>query len=159
MDRIESFQIDHTKLLPGIYVSRVDHLESKALTTYDLRMKRPNIDHPLSTAEAHTIEHLGATFIRKHSDAPVIYFGPMGCRTGFYLILVGEPDLLWTLALAEEMMDFILHAEEIPGSSEAECGNAADHDLAGAKEEAKAYLDMLTTIVSESDERLHYPEK
>lgn len=158
MDRIESFQVDHTKLLPGIYVSRVDHLEGKALTTYDLRMKRPNIDRPLSTAAAHTIEHLGATFLRNHSDAPVIYFGPMGCRTGFYLILAGEPDLLWTLALAEEMMDFILQAEEIPGNSEAECGNAADHDLTGAKEEAKRYLEFLGEIESETDTRLHYPK-
>ena len=159
MKKIESFQVDHRKLLPGLYVSRVDSFGSQALTTYDLRMKRPNTDRPLTTAAVHTIEHLGATFLRLRTDAPVVYFGPMGCRTGFYLVLAGDPDLLWTLALVEEMMESILDAETVPGASGAECGNAADHDLAGAKEEAEAYLEALSQVKDKNDSCLHYPKK
>lgn len=157
-DRIESFQVDHTRLLPGVYVSRVDHPDGTTITTYDLRMKGPNVDPPLTTGAIHSIEHLGATFLRKHTDAPVIYFGPMGCRTGLYLILASEPDVLSALALVEEMMTFIADADTVPGATEAECGNASDHDLVGAKAEAKRYLEVLGEIESEADERLHYPK-
>ena len=157
-DRIESFNVDHTRLIPGVYVSRVDHAGEHTVTTYDLRMKRPNVDPPLKTGVLHTTEHLGATFLRKHTDAPVIYFGPMGCRTGFYLILAGEPDILWTLSLVEEMMRFIADAETVPGATEVECGNASDHDLAGARAEAERYLEFLSEIESETDRRLHYPK-
>ena len=155
---IESFQIDHTRLLPGVYVSRVDHAGEAPVTTYDIRMKRPNLDFPLSTGAAHTIEHLGATYLRRHTDASVIYFGPMGCRTGFYLILSGQPDLLKTLSLVEQMMIFIAKADAVPGATKEECGNARDHDLIGARAEAIRYLEELDQISSEADARLHYPE-
>ncbi len=158
-DGIESFQVDHTRLLPGIYVSRVDRVGNETVTTYDVRMKAPNREAPLSTAATHTIEHIGATFLRLETDAPVIYFGPMGCRTGFYLVIHGEPYPLEMVELIRGLFHRVLSAESIPGATEVECGNAADHDLQGAKEEAAHFLDTtLDRIHSANDPRLNYPK-
>lgn len=130
MEMIASFQIDHNKLEPGVYVSRIDG----DITTYDLRFIKPNIPPFLDTKALHTIEHLFATYARNSRFAQnVIYFGPMGCRTGFYLI-VRELSSLDTLTLIRETLDnAINHNGEIPGSQPVECGNAAEHDLEGAK--------------------------
>lgn len=157
---IESFRVDHTKLGPGCYVSRKDSFNGQPVTTYDIRMKRPNREEPLSTAAIHTIEHLGAVFLRKWTDAPVVYFGPMGCRTGFYLVLAEEPDVFRAVKLVKQLFDFVLmHEGPIPGASEEECGNASDHDLAGAKAAATEYLWSIPRTPEEpTDFGMEYPK-
>ena len=158
MDSIESFQVDHTRLLPGVYISRQDFIRTPMVTTYDIRMRRPNVEEPLSTAVIHTIEHIGAVFLRNYSCLDVIYFGPMGCRTGFYLVVDGHPDSETLLATLQDLFSCVLLAEDIPGATEKECGNAADHDLEGAKRVAREYLDgVLNQIRDEVDTRMQYP--
>lgn len=140
MKRIASFCVDHTKLLPGIYVSRIDG----DIITYDIRMKKPNTPPFLSNGSLHTIEHLFATFARnsKYADQ-VIYFGPMGCRTGFYFLLrnvdKGEAVQL-IIQIFQQIADF---EGPIPGAAAAECGNYLEHDLEGAKQEVKAFLPVI----------------
>ena len=134
MKKIASFEVDHTRLLPGMYVSRVDG----DITTYDLRFRRPNTEPPMDIDSMHTIEHLAATWMR-NSDRKedIIYFGPMGCRTGFYFLTrnVEEADVL---SLVKETLRFIADFEgDIPGVSAIECGNWKEHDLVGAKRYAK----------------------
>ena len=131
MEKIASFQVNHLTLVPGVYVSRRDKVGNETLTTFDLRMTRPNKEPVMNTAEVHTLEHLGATFLRNHPvwKDRVIYFGPMGCRTGFYLILAGEL----------EPMDII--EGEVPGADAISCGNYLDMNLPMAKYLAKRYLD------------------
>ena len=109
MEKIASFTVNHLTLLPGIYVSRKDHVGSEVVTTFDLRMTRPNFEPVMNTAEIHTLEHLGATFLRNHADYKdkVIYFGPMGCRTGFYLLLAGDYESKDVVALIQEMFAFM----------------------------------------------------
>ena len=120
MEKIASFTIDHIKLQPGIYVSRKDFVGKEVITTFDLRMTSPNEEPVMNTAEVHTIEHLGATFLRNHKDFSdkVIYFGPMGCRTGFYLLLAGDYESKEIVPLITEMFIFIrdFH-DEVPGAS------------------------------------------
>ena len=160
MDSIESFQVDHTKLLPGLYISRQDFINTPMATTYDIRMRRPNVEEPLSTAVMHTIEHIGAVFLRNYSCLDVIYFGPMGCRTGFYLVVAGHPDDETLLATMQDLFMCVLLSTEVPGATEEECGNAADHDLEGAKRAARDYLDgVLNQIRKENDVRLDYAGK
>ena len=110
MEKIASFTIDHIKLKPGVYVSRKDHAGSEVITTFDLRMTSPNDEPVMNTAEVHTIEHLGATFLRNHPQfgEKTVYFGPMGCRTGFYLLLLGDYSSKDILPLVTEMFTFIL---------------------------------------------------
>ena len=120
MEKITSFTIDHLKLEPGIYVSRKDHIGQETITTFDLRMTRPNFEPVMNTAEVHTMEHLGATFLRNHKEYAdrVIYFGPMGCRTGFYLLLAGDLESSDIVGLVTELYEFISTFEgEVPGAA------------------------------------------
>ncbi len=159
MKKIASFTIDHIKLQPGIYVSRKDFVGKEIITTFDLRMTSPNEEPVMNTAEVHTIEHLGATFLRNHKDFSdkVIYFGPMGCRTGFYLLLAGDYESKDIVPLITEMFIFIrdFH-DEVPGASAKDCGNYLDMNLNMANWLADKYLDHV--LFNISDERLVYPE-
>ena len=143
MEMIASFQIDHNTLEPGCYVSRIDG----DITTYDLRFIKPNTPPFLEQAALHTIEHLFATYARNSRFAGnIIYFGPMGCRTGFYLI-VRELSSQDTLELIRETVESsINHTGEIPGSKPVECGNAAEHDLEGAKEALGKYYETIKEL-------------
>lgn len=158
MKQIESFTVDHLRLLPGIYVSRKDRLGEETITTFDLRITRPNYESVMNTGEVHAIEHLGATYLRNHKDyaGKTIYFGPMGCRTGFYLLLGGDYRSRDIVPLIIEMFEFIRDYEgDIPGASAVSCGNYLDMNLPMAKYYAKRYLeDVLYNI---SEERLNYP--
>ncbi|MDF2614733.1 MAG: quorum-sensing autoinducer 2 LuxS [Clostridia bacterium] len=159
MKKIASFNVNHLDLLPGIYVSRIDYIEENPLTTYDLRMKAPNIEPVMNTAEIHAIEHIGATFLRNHSEfeKDVVYFGPMGCRTGFYLILKGARSSKDIAPLVTELFDFVTKFEgDIPGASARDCGNYLDLNLPMAKFEAKKYLENI--LLTLSDKNLNYPE-
>ena len=159
MEKIASFTIDHIKLQPGIYVSRKDFVGSEVITTFDVRMSSPNEEPVMNTAEVHTIEHLGATFLRNHKDFSdkVIYFGPMGCRTGFYLLLAGDYQSKEILPLVTEMFTFIrdFH-DEVPGASAKDCGNYLDMNLNMANWLANNYLNNV--LLNISDDRLIYPE-
>ena len=143
MEKIASFTIDHIKLQPGIYVSRKDHVGAEVITTFDLRMTSPNDEPVMNTAEVHTIEHLGATFLRNHKDFSdkTVYFGPMGCRTGFYLIMWGEVEPQTVKDGLEKALKMVLEATEIPAATKVECGNYKDLSLFGAKEYAKEALE------------------
>lgn len=158
MEKITSFTIDHIKLQPGVYVSRVDYVEGHPITTFDLRMTSPNEEPVMNTAEMHTIEHLAATFLRNHPiyKEKTIYFGPMGCRTGFYLLLAGEYISKDILPLMQEMFDFIAHFDDkVPGASAKDCGNYLDMNLPMARYIAKRYLhDVLS---NPREEQLVYP--
>ncbi|CCY69457.1 S-ribosylhomocysteine lyase [Eubacterium sp. CAG:161] len=159
MDKITSFTIDHLKLLPGLYVSRKDIAGDCVITTFDIRMTRPNYEPVLNTAEVHTIEHLGATFLRNHPDYrdKVLYFGPMGCRTGFYMVLAGDYTSKDILPLVKEMYLFMKDFEgDVPGACAKDCGNYLDMNLNMAKYVCnKYYNEVLCNI---TDERLVYPE-
>lgn len=156
MKTIASFTIDHMRLLPGIYVSRKDTAETGIVTTFDIRMTRPNFEPVMNTAEIHTIEHLGATFLRNHPDyaSRILYFGPMGCRTGFYLLLAGDFESEDILPLMKEMFAFIRDfSGPIPGASAKECGNYLDMNLPMAKYQANRFMDCLEHI---TPQQLHY---
>lgn len=158
MEKITSFTIDHLRLLPGVYVSRKDHAGATVITTFDIRMTRPNFEPVMNTAEIHTIEHLGATFLRNHRDFKerIIYFGPMGCRTGFYLLLAGDYESRDIVPLLTRMFEFIRDFEgEVPGAAAKDCGNYLDMNLNMAKFLAKKYLDEVLYKITE--ERLIYP--
>ena len=158
MEKITSFTIDHLRLVPGVYVSRVDYVEGNPVTTFDLRMTSPNDEPVMNTAEVHTIEHLAATFLRNHKDygSKTIYFGPMGCRTGFYLLLSGSYESKDIVPLLREMFTFIEEFEgEVPGAAAKDCGNYLDMNLPMAKYLSKKYLtEVLENI---TDEQLNYP--
>ena len=144
MEKITSFTIDHLKLLPGVYVSRKDKVGESVVTTFDIRMTRPNYEPVMNTAEVHAIEHLAATFLRNHEPIKdkVLYFGPMGCRTGFYLLLGGDYDSTDIVPLMRELFSFIANYEgEIPGACAKDCGNYLDMNLSMAKYWAKRYLE------------------
>lgn len=151
MEKILSFTIDHDVLERGVYVSRIDG----DVVTYDIRMKKPNMGDYLSTSTLHTFEHLFATFARnsKYSDS-VVYVGPMGCRTGFYLLLRDRVSKSEALSLVKNSFSFIASFKgEIPGSKRKECGNYKEHDLEGAKKEAK---EMLKVLENWNEERMKY---
>ena len=157
MEKIASFTVDHLRLLPGIYVSRKDTLASDVITTFDLRMTRPNFEPVMNTAEIHAIEHLGATYLRNHKEfgQKTIYFGPMGCRTGFYLLLKGDYESKDIVGLMIELYKFIKDYEgEIPGQRPKDCGNYLDMNLGMAKYLADKYLEVLLNI---SEKNLIYP--
>lgn len=160
MEKIASFTIDHIKLKPGIYVSRKDTVGKEVITTFDLRMTSPNDEPVMNTAEVHTIEHLGATFLRNHPiyGDKTIYFGPMGCRTGFYLLLAGDYRSEEIVSLITEMYEFIRDFEgEVPGASPVDCGNYLDMNLGMAKFLAKKYVDEVLTGIG--PDRLNYPNE
>ena len=161
MEKIASFTIDHNRLQPGVYVSRKDQVAGGTVTTFDLRMTSPNEEPVMNTAEMHTIEHLGATFRRNHKEFgdKTVYFGPMGCRTGFYLLLAGDYSSRDILPLMVEMYEFIRDFEgEVPGASPKDCGNYLDMNLGMAKFLAKRYLEVLQNIDSFPESRLVYPQ-
>ncbi len=146
MEKIESFRIDHEKLLPGLYVSRKDRCGGVAVTTYDVRLTAPNREPVLDIGALHTIEHLGATWLRNSSESKsVVYFGPMGCRTGFYLLLFGEKSSRDVWPTVKAMFEFIAAYEgEIPGARPSECGNYLQQDLPMARYYAKRYLERMS---------------
>ena len=159
MEKIASFTIDHLKLVPGVYVSRKDTIGKEVITTFDLRMTSPNDEPVMNTAEVHTIEHLAATFLRNHPvyGNKTIYFGPMGCRTGFYLLLAGDLTSKEIVPLMIEMFEFIRDFNgEVPGASPKDCGNYLDMNLPMANYLAKRYLDNV--LYNINDSRLVYPE-
>ena len=159
MKKIASFTVDHIKLLPGLYVSRKDHIGAEIITTFDIRMTKPNGEPVMNTAEVHTIEHLGATFLRNHPQYAdqTIYFGPMGCRTGFYLLLAGDLASRDILPLIQEMFAFIRDFEgDVPGAAARDCGNYLDMNLPMAKYLAKRFLEEVLENITE--EHLIYPE-
>ncbi|MBN2510380.1 MAG: S-ribosylhomocysteine lyase [Spirochaetales bacterium] len=158
MKTIPSFTIDHNRLKRGVYVSRIDALGKERITTFDIRMKEPNREPVIDVPALHTIEHLGATFLRSHPAQAdtIVYFGPMGCRTGFYLIVKHEVSSRDILPLVTELFAFIAGYEgPIPGASAAECGNWQNQDLPMAKWEADKFLSE--TIECITDEQLTYP--
>ncbi|MBS6194340.1 MAG: S-ribosylhomocysteine lyase [Clostridiales bacterium] len=159
MQKITSFTIDHLKLQPGVYVSRKDPVGDSLITTFDIRMTSPNEEPAMNTAEMHAIEHLGATFLRNHPEfgSRIIYFGPMGCRTGFYLLLAGDYESRDILSLLTEMFSFIrdFH-EEVPGASAKDCGNYLDMNLPMANWLADRFLSNVLTDIQ--PDRLVYPE-
>ena len=158
MEKIASFTIDHIKLQPGVYVSRKDHVGSEVITTFDLRMTSPNDEPVMNTAEIHTIEHLAATFLRNHAQygSKVIYFGPMGCRTGFYLLLAGDYESEDIIPLMIEMFEFIRSfKDEVPGASAKDCGNYLDMNLRMANYLADKYLEKVLYHIT--PDRLVYP--
>ncbi len=156
MQKIASFRIDHTRLEPGLYLSRQDKKLLTAVSTFDLRFTRPNREPVMDMPAVHTIEHLGATFLRSSSRGEdVVYFGPMGCRTGFYLLMFGKLTPSDVLGLVKEMCAFILSFEgEIPGATPSECGNFSEQNLPMAKYYVKRYLAAL-----EEGPRLEYPSE
>lgn len=158
MEKIASFTVNHLKLEPGIYVSRKDHFGDVTITTFDLRMTAPNREPVMNTAEVHTIEHLGATFLRNDPDwkDKTVYFGPMGCRTGFYLVLAGDLSSRDVILPVTKMFEFIRDFEgEIPGAKPSDCGNYLDQNLGMAHFLAKRYLDK--TLYGIDEVHLHYP--
>ena len=157
MDRIASFTINHLDLMPGLYVSRRDAKGDCVTTTFDLRITAPNREPVVDTPALHTIEHLAATYLRNSEKKDdVIYFGPMGCRTGCYLILAGDYESKDIVDLMVEMFRFIRDYEgDIPGASARDCGNYLDLNLPMAQYCAKRYLQVLENI---TEDRLVYHE-
>ena len=159
MEKIASFTIDHNKLQPGVYVSRKDHVGSETITTFDIRMTSPNEEPVMNTAEMHTIEHLGATYLRNDAEWKdrIIYFGPMGCRTGFYLLLAGDLESKDIVGLVTAMYEFIRDFKgEIPGATAKDCGNYLDQNLPMANFVAYRYLKNVLYDIKE--DRLVYPQ-
>jgi len=158
MEKITSFTIDHNLLQPGLYVSRKDQVGAETVTTFDLRFTSPNEEPVMNTAEMHTIEHLAATYLRNDPvwKERVLYFGPMGCRTGFYLLLAGDYRSADVLELVTDCFRFVRDFEgEVPGASAKDCGNYLDMNLPMAKYCAKRYVQLLEQI---DDSRLVYPK-
>lgn len=159
MEKIASFTIDHIKLQPGVYVSRKDKVGAETITTFDIRMTSPNEEPVMNTAEVHTIEHLAATFLRNHKSYKdkTIYFGPMGCRTGFYLLLAGDYKSSDIVPLMIEMFEFMRdYKGEVPGASPKDCGNYLDMNLPMANFLSGRFLDNVLYKIDNT--RLVYPE-
>ena len=159
MKRIASFSVDHTKLKRGLYVSRVDSVGGDYVTTFDIRMKEPNKEPVIDVPALHTIEHIGATFLRNHAewDSKTVYFGPMGCRTGCYVLFKGKLESADVAEIIKEMFAFIAGFEgDIPGSTAVECGNYLSQDLPIAKYEANKYLTEVLNVLG--PETMNYPD-
>jgi S-ribosylhomocysteine lyase len=157
MEKISSFRVDHLRLKPGVYVSRKDKFGDTVLTTFDLRFKEPNKEPVMDQPALHTIEPLGATFLRNHKDWAdrTVYFGPMGCRTGFYVIFEGDHTSRGILPLLLEMLEWIDKFDgPIPGASPHECGNWRDQNIDMAKWECRRYMALLRNPAMEN---LEYP--
>ena len=158
MEKIASFTIDHIKLQPGAYVSRKDKIGAETVTTFDLRITSPNDEPVMNTAEVHTIEHLAATYLRNDPTwkDKVLYFGPMGCRTGFYLLLWGDHSSRDVLELVKDCFRFVRdYRDEVPGASAKDCGNYLDMNLSMANYWGRRYTELLENM---DDSRLVYPE-
>ena len=158
VEKIASFTVDHIKLLPGLYVSRKDKAGAETGTTFDLRLTKPNEEPVLNTAEVHTIEHLGATYLRNEPTwkDKVLYFGPMGCRTGFYLLLAGDYSSREVLPLVTECFRFIRdYRDAVPGASPKDCGNYLDMNLPMANYWGAKYVGVLENA---DETRLNYPK-
>ena len=158
MEKITSFTIDHCRLLPGLYVSRKDRVGAQTVTTYDLRLTKPNDEPVMNTAEVHTIEHLGATYLRNEPawKDRVLYFGPMGCRTGFYLLLSGDYESGDIVSLVLDCFRFIRdYRGEVPGACAKDCGNYLDMNLPMANYWGGKYAALLENI---DETRLVYPK-
>ena len=158
MEKIASFTVDHLRLLPGLYVSRKDRVGRETITTFDLRVTRPNVEPVMNTAEIHAMEHLGATFLRNEElwKDKVIYFGPMGCRTGFYLVMAGDLRSRDVLDLVKNCFRFVADFEgAVPGACAKDCGNYLDLNLPMAKYWAKKYLNVLENA---DESNFCYPE-
>ena len=158
MEKITSFTIDHIKLQPGLYVSRKDTMAGVSVTTFDLRVTSPNEEPVMNTAEVHTIEHLAATYLRNDPEwkDKVLYFGPMGCRTGFYLLLFGDHTSQEVLPLVKNCFRFVADfSGEVPGASAKDCGNYLDMNLPMANYWGRRYADLLEKITAD---RLVYPK-
>ena len=159
MEKIASFCVNHLTLEPGIYLSRQDKLGTQTVSTFDLRMTAPNREPVMNTAEVHPIEHLGATFLRNHPDwgGRVLYFGPMGCRTGFYLLLAGELYPRDVAELVRQMFRFIRDfTGPVPGAQARDCGNYLDMNLPMARYWAGRYMD--NTLARLDDAHMQYPQ-
>ncbi|MBQ0116001.1 MAG: S-ribosylhomocysteine lyase [Bacteroidales bacterium] len=160
MKKIASFTIDHTRLLQGVYVSRKDYLPGgNAITTFDIRMKLPNREPAVGHSALHTIEHLAATFLRNHPQwsEKIVYWGPMGCCTGNYLIVQGDLEPMDIVPLMRETFEFIATFDgEIPGATEHDCGNYLLNNLPMARWEARKYLDEVLLCIK--PENMKYPE-
>ncbi|MBL4931793.1 S-ribosylhomocysteine lyase [Clostridium paridis] len=157
MEKIASFTINHLELYPGIYVSRKDRVGRSIITTFDIRMTRPNFEPVMNTAEMHAIEHLAATYLRNHDTfgTKIIYFGPMGCRTGFYLLLKGDYISKDIVKLLTGLYKFIADFEgEIPGASAKDCGNYLDMNLPMAKYLAEKFLNDV--LLNNNETNLNY---
>ncbi len=158
MEKITSFTIDHNLLQPGLYVSRKDRIGAETVTTFDLRLTSPNEEPVMNTAEIHTIEHLAATYLRNDPEwkDKVLYFGPMGCRTGFYLLLAGDYTSQSVLSLVTECFRFVRDfVGEVPGASAKDCGNYLDMNPNMAKYWGRRYVNLLENL---TESRLVYPE-
>lgn len=159
MNKIASFTVNHLNLLTGVYVSRKDYLTSDVLTTFDLRLTRPNVEPVMDTAAIHALEHLCATFLRNDEEwgSRVIYFGPMGCRTGCYLILTGDLEPKDILDLLTRMFNFVIEYKgDVPGYSPRDCGNYLDCNLSMAQYYAMKYNKEV--LENPTPERMNYPE-
>lgn len=160
MKKIDSFTVNHLALKRGVYVSRRDTTPSgDVITTFDVRMKEPNRECPLRGDAIHTIEHLAATFLRNHPEwaDKIVYWGPMGCLTGNYLIVAGDYTSTDILPLVKETFEFISGFEgEIPGATARDCGNYTYNDLAAAKSEARRFVDEVLAVAAY--ENLNYPD-
>ncbi len=158
METVSSFEVDHDRLLRGVYISRIDSVGAEKVTTFDLRMKLPNVEEVLTNGGIHTIEHLMAVYLRTQSGdfaEQVLYVGPMGCRTGMYLILKGLPQPKDIVPVLIELFDYISKFDgQVPATTSIECGNYRDHNLEDAKKEAKLYLEVLKNI---KEENMVYP--
>lgn len=159
MEKIASFTVNHLTLLPGVYVSRHDNFNGADITTFDIRMTRPNFEPVMNTAEIHTIEHLGATFLRNHPEfgGKIVYFGPMGCRTGFYMLIAGKYTSVQIVPLVKDMFAFMADFKgDVPGACARDCGNYRDMNLPMANYLAAKFLrEVLSNI---DDSRLVYPK-
>ncbi len=158
MKRIASFTVDHTRLKRGLYVSRKDAVGAEYVTTFDIRMKTPNAEPVLDVPALHTIEHIGATFLRNHAEwaEKTVYFGPMGCRTGCYVIFKGDLNSGDAIGIVKELFTFIADFDgAIPGASAVECGNYLSQDLPMARYEARKYLNEVLCVLT--PENLVYP--
>lgn len=158
MEKITSFTIDHWKLQPGLYVSRKDRVGAETVTTFDLRVTNPNEEPVMNTGEIHTIEHLAATYLRNDPQWKdrVLYFGPMGCRTGFYLLMAGDLSSGEILPLVRSCFRFVAEYQgEVPGANAKDCGHYLDMDLPMANYWGKRYANLLENI---TEDRLVYPE-
>lgn len=158
MEKIASFTVNHLTLLPGLYVSRKDRIGAETVTTFDLRITQPNVEPVMNTAETHCMEHLGATFLRNDPQWKdrVVYFGPMGCRTGFYLLLAGDLEAKDALPLVRDCFHFIRDFQgDVPGAAARDCGNYLDMNLPMANYYGARYSQVLDNI---TEDRMVYPE-
>lgn len=158
MEKIASFTVDHEALEPGLYVSRRDRSGDACVTTFDIRMTTPNREPAMDTAAVHALEHLGATYLRNHPEwgSRIVYFGPMGCRTGFYLAVFGEPEPEDVLPLVTGLFEWAAAFDgPVPGANSHDCGNYLDINLPMARWEAGRYLDRCLRTIDEG--HLRYP--